>query len=442
MPPVRLDPTLKAGFAGATADAAMPARFGSSPLQDAARESKPRRSVLGIALRMVRDAAIAIVLMAFVPIAFVAGRGSTILRTATFSEYVNASIVRLDVWRPFALPKDPSITAEQAGLAYAELQPQKSSDGFNARAPSADAVKTWRDEALRPDMFVDATPAGSHVPNAKTILQAARKGFAPTELTFLRRLASAPIWRDFDLVARAPAVDILGGQFILPFGPQAYPAFRNSAVGDIREMANAAVSRAAYHMSIGQKDSAETILRSIVSVGFALADNGTSAMDEMIGAQIVDIGREGLRQYYEIQGDPRAATLTPPQRRNGQRDAERDPDAFRAVRVARLGNPTSHRGERFESLNFLAVSSCMNVRELIMGPRADVQAALDKARVDLPRYASERALVNLLEQTKTPQLPKDYVNPISDLAVSAASVAGAAFHNPRFAQCTRLLTIW
>ena len=261
-------------------------------------------------------------------------------------------------------------------------------------------------------------------------------------LEFLRTLANAPVWKNFDMVARARSVDMLGGQFQVPFGPGAFAEYRPMDFKEVHEVAAAAVSRAAYHVAIGQRDSAETILRTIVSFGFALVDNGTSSMEELMGLQFIDMGRVGLRQYYELTHDPRAAALAPLPRSKGEQTAFNSPDEFRAAQLAKLGDPALHRGERFESLNLVAKASCTNVRELVAGPRSDVTSAIEKARRELARYPSERALIDLMERTEAPEPPTGFSNPISDLAVSAATVAGTAFHNPRFAQCTRLLTLW
>ena len=57
------------------------------------------------------------------------------------------------------------------------------------------------------------------------------------------------------------------------------------------------MSRAAYYLAIGQPDKSEAALRSVVSFGFALIDNASSAIDAMVGAVIVNIGRNGLEQF-------------------------------------------------------------------------------------------------------------------------------------------------
>ena len=93
------------------------------------------------------------------------------------------------------------------------------------------------------------------------------------------------------------------------------PSFEGS-----RELAYAAVSRAAYHMALGQRDSAETVLRSIVSFGFAFIDNGTSGLEAVIGSVIVAIGRDALHRFYV---DPARSARGPRRHWRGRRGAWR-----------------------------------------------------------------------------------------------------------------------
>jgi hypothetical protein len=422
----------------------MPVPLGKHAASGLPEAVRPRRSILGTALRIVRDAAIAVAFMALVPIGIVVLRGNTFTRLGYFGDYVHKVAVKAEAWRSLALPSDASITPAQAGRAFAAIQPAKSGPGFTAIQPHDQPAMSWRDAAITPDMFIGASPGTSHVPSTKGILQTAQNGFTRNELEFLRALATAPAWRDFDIVARAPAVDILGGQFRIPFGPEAYSEFRPQDYKNIREISAAAVSRAAYHMAIGQQDSAVTILRGIVSVGFAMIDNGTTMMDEMMGNQILDIGRVSLRQYYELRNDPRArsATLASSPRPTGQPYAKPSISEFRASLLSTVTDPARRDGERFEALGMLRMTSCSNVRELVAGPRSDVTNAVAEARRTLARYPSDRALIDLLDEPRLPNPPEGFSNPISDLAVSAASVAGTVFHNPRFATCTRILTLW
>ena len=442
MRPVRLDPAAEAGFAGAPHDAAMPVPLGRHAVSGLPDTVRPRRSIPGIALRIVRDALIAVAFMAVVPIGIVALRGPALMQMGSFSEYVHRGVVRNDVFRSLALPRDPSITPAQAGRAFAAIQPVKSGQGFRAIQPLAPPAMSWRDAPITADMFVGATPGTSHVPSTKGILKAAQEGLSPKELEFLRVLAKAPAWRDFDIVAHAPAADLLGGQFHLPFEPDAFSGFRPQDYKNIREMASAAVSRAAYHMAIGQQDSAVTILRTIVSFGFVMVDNGTASMDEVMGNQMVDIGRVALREYYALRNDPRSASLATAPPLGPRPNPKRSNEESRARLIAIVTDQTRPRAERFESLALLRMSSCSNVRELLTGPGSDVTNAIADARRTLVRYPSDRALVNLIGVPVAERMPGGFSNPFSDLAVSAASVPGAVFHNPRFAACSRVLTLW
>ena len=62
------------------------------------------------------------------------------------------------------------------------------------------------------EMFTAAAPDMYHGPSSRGVLEAVAKGFTPQETAFLRTLATAPVWREFDVVARASAVDFLGGR--------------------------------------------------------------------------------------------------------------------------------------------------------------------------------------------------------------------------------------
>jgi hypothetical protein len=109
--------------------------------------------------------------------------------------------------------------------------------------------------------------------------------------------------------------------------------------------------------------------------------------------------------------------------------------------LARIEDPTLPLGVRFDGLQSLYATSCTNVRELLLGPRADVRGVLQRARTSLARYPSEQALVDLQTRRLTATSDAPPPNPIQSLAVSSATVAGVVLHNPRLASCTRIL-IW
>ena len=423
-----------------------------------------KRSWLRFGLRVVRDAAIFVAVLAMVPIGIVAIQGDALWRSPMFHDNTSARVAQAEYARPLMLPRDPSITPMQAGLALNALQPTREvSSHFEVVEVPYHPEATWRKVPVTADMFPTAPPFYANEglygnkktfndPSTGNILELAAKGFTPKEMAFLQTLATAPVWREFDLVARAPAVDFIGGRFKIPFSNGALlpemPILRYAAV---KELAYASVSRAAYHLARGQRDSAETALRSVASFGFSLIDNGTSHIDELIGNVIVGIGRDGLRRLYAITGDPRvsAPAVAPPpsfaqlkEAAEKVRAASPTPDPRQEL-IASAGNRALHPAERYESLFLLSMSSCTNVRELVFGTRPDVEAAFRAARTNLARYPSERALVELTRNTMEGTLNTgDQTGPITTVMMSAATVAGTVFHNPRMAACTRIAAGW
>lgn len=409
----------------------------------ASGKGRAKRSWLSVAVRIVRDAAVAVAFMTLVPIAVVGFRGENAWGYGNFGNSIRAKLALSDASRSLVLPKDPSITPMMAGLAFNALQPRREPGAFPFIEPPSRPEQSWQTATLTPEMFVNGTMnVGFHGPSSATILEAVARGFTPPEMAYLRTLATAPVWREFDLVARAPAVDFMGGWLKMPFpgnvdaGQMPIPSYKAT-----KELAYAAVSRAAYHLAIGQRDSAETVLRSVMSFGFAMIDNGHTAIDEAIGNIIVSIGRDALRRLYVITNDPRSTVpaLAPTKASVGVPEYTRVPlDQMRKLLIAEAANPNEHFGMRYEALRLLSVSSCTNVKELMFGNSSDVTEAFENARRTLARYPSERALVDLLAHPPQPRMDDIKYAPVQALAVSTATVAGTVLQNPRLAACTRI----
>jgi hypothetical protein len=417
-----------------------------APVSPSAPDIVAPRSWWRLGLRLVRNAAIAVAVMTLVPVGLVTWQGDRLARVMYPMNIAGRAAVAEPV-RSFRLPTDPSITPMQAGIALEALQPARIAvPGFETIPPAVRPVATWRTVALAPDLFPTARPGLYDGPSSLSILEAAAKGFNPREMEYLRSLATAPIWREFDLVARAPAVDAIGGQFGIPFAPEALPEQRPlPSFKGSKELAYAAVSRAAYHMALGQRDSAEAVLRSIVSFGFTFVDNGTSGLEEVIGSVVVAIGRDALQRFYVIQHDPRADSpaLARPSRSMAasfERTVPRTAHDVQRRLLTNIEDPAVPLGVRYESLRMLSGTSCINVRELLFGPSAETKQVVERARHSLARYPSEVALVELLTRPTYSAPDVSSPNPIRTLAVSSASVAGVVLRNPRLASCTRILT--
>jgi hypothetical protein len=455
-PRIEVKDAAAGGWFGALEESQMPVRVsgaGSSASNTAAREMPQWRWGTRTWLRRVRriivDLVIIVAAMTAVPVVLVKLTAGANWRSEMNVSHARARLRSVDALRAFAVPADPAITPLEAGRAFAAIQSIRSSSEFPVLdAPPSSAP--WRSMPMGRGMFLSARPMGINgPPNPSAILESVGRGLSSEERTYLRQLATSPAWREFDRVARAPSMDIIGAEYVLPFTPQAtlmhmpYVQFARA-----KDMAYAAVSRAAYHLSIGQRDSAEAILRSVVSYGFNIADNG-GVVVPAIGRTIVEVGGDALERFYVLTGDPKAATLTAVRRgirRDRMPEADRGRSALPAQTVeqmrqellARATDPRELRAIRYASLERLSSSSCTNVRELLFGPRADVGRAFEQAKRDLARNASERALIDLIQRMPSSDAiyPAGTGSAVPQFLLGTSTIAGVVLRNPRLATCT------
>jgi hypothetical protein len=203
--------------------------------------------------------------------------------------------------RPYVLAKNPATTPLEAGQAFIRLQPPVDEGSWvrHNRLPTH-LPHDWT--GVHPDtaLFRAARPDPSMWvgPDMRRILALAKSGFTRDELAYLARVARDSVWRDYDLVARSPRMDLVSARFAMPVtAATSYadlPVPRSAA---LRELGYASGSRAAYFLALGQRDSAEAAIRSVISLGFTLADNGSNAIEVLIGYVQVGIGRDLLVSY-------------------------------------------------------------------------------------------------------------------------------------------------
>jgi len=380
---------------------------------------------------------IGLLLVTSVPFATIAFRGKAMLSNIpTMSERITSA----DVWRPMQVPKDASITPTQAGVAFRTLTSSRPATNFPMQDVEHRAERPWRSSALTPDMFPTMRSAMFTGPSPDKVVRASRAGFTVKELAYLREISSASVWDAYDVVARAPQVDLLGARFVLPFRDNAFaPSMPSPSFGDTKELAYAGVSRAAYYLATGQRERAESALRSIVSFGFAFIDNGTSSLDALVGRVIVGIGYDGLRQFFEVTGDPRSATLAAPPAL-GTFAAKRTPATIERL-LSDANNPQMPRALRFESLGLLSYSSCSTVNGALNGPSAEIRNAFAAARTNLVRTPAEALYLDMLYYA-TNRVPDNFAHAfgVDQLILGASDVAGTLLHHPRLASCTRFVT--
>lgn len=437
---------LGAAWGGVREERELPQRYGGGGVPNAAAgdSASGGRNWQRIALRFVRDAVIGFALLAMVPIGLTLLGGGQMWR---FASNTYARVALAEKARPLRPTADPSITPTEAGLTLRDLQDFKGAERSLVRAARSRPDRPWERLTITPTMFAGARPAGFNGPAADKIIPVAAKGFSAEELSVLKTIAEAPIWKDFDRVARAPAIDLIGGVYGTPFRENAVavrlPMLRFAGT---KELAYANSSRAAYYLAIGQPERAEQALRSTVGFGFALIDNGTTAIDALIGQVILGIGRKSLEQLDAALGRNLsiARDAAPPTSlANLPRDletADQTVDGLRKRLVAMSEDPMRSRALRYSALQSLAISSCTNVRDLLFGPRADVRDAFVRAKTELARFPSERAYVDLIEGAVSRYPAGPVRNGLPEqVVVGASTIAGAVLNNPRLAACSRIM---
>lgn len=385
-------------------------------------------------------------------VGFVTGVNKRLWRPSTFANTVERSAATA-VTLKHRLPSDPTITPDAAGVALAALTaaptrsptraPTPASTGFTFREIPDRPSAPWRTLPIPQEIFPGISFVNG-VPDPEKILALARGPLTQTQRQALRMIGSAEIWKSFDLVARASAVDVLGGRLNIPFGSDAQlvylPAGGNPGT---RWLAQAGVSRAAWHLSEGRRDSAEFALRAIVSFGAAMVENAPLLMDRLAGNSALNTGRGALIRYYTLIGDARGATLAAEAEAavtGYKQPAVLDPiprgdlEEMRRRMVAIINAPELPRALRIEMLMQLKASSCQSFRQVAFGEDDLLTNTAAALKADLARFPSEQALIDLVAKPLSDRSIYALLEREGSSAEALAAVARLYF-SPRIASC-------
>lgn len=372
-----------------------------------------------------------------IPIGMVAARGSELAGLLMIkSENTGKKALVAEAARPYVLPINPAITPMQAGELRHSMradQDRQIFHDFPFRTGGPIVTPRWREVPFDSTLFPGNRFTGWQGPDFQKILEVAAARPTAAQRAYLNAIASDPIWVVWDQIASAASVDVLGGQFVIPFAENAMwynmPIPKFAAT---KEIAYAGIARAAAHLAAQRPDSAEYALRSVIAFGFSMADNAPTLIEQLIGVVIVGIGRDGLQRFYAIRNDPRGPEL--------------------AARVDSLTRQSEAGVDlpKMRALNFeLAVSAshspCTNVKELIFGRSDENQALLDSYRAAAARFPSEHAYFDLLERNadEGPFTRFGYNNNPGLLlraVYGASNIAGKITGNPRLATCAAIAT--
>lgn len=337
----------------------------------------------------------------------------------------------------YRLPTDPTIVPEEAGVALQTLgdgvhrEPRRTGGAIPRNAASAVPDAPWRAyKRGLSDLFPAALSPNGFL-NVKGVIHAARNGLTPEQKRLAEIVATAQAWTVFDYVARAPAIDFLAGEFVLPFGPtvSAWEVDYGSSAAT-NQYAEASVIRAAWHLGAGRPDSAEFALRSLVSVGALLAETGLTTNERGAGLWQLQIARDALIDLWTVTGDPRGRALWLASARSathfqlptavaGMADASGS--ELRARLAAIATDRSLAPGQRFVALRALAGTDCGTISGVMFGPSKLVQSAVEQFDREVAHFPSEHALVGMVTG--------DLVRYLHEGAPSINLYAGSAFSN-------------
>lgn len=352
------------------------------------------------------------------------------------------------------------------------------------RRGSPATTRPWN--ALAPDagMFQGLRSAQYRGPNPSMIISRARAGFTTAERSYLGVMAQAPLWADFERLARlSPHVgllvpldegtrgsaDDLGGRDLT--GTGAHDTARGLvplppllAFGEARQLAIASIYRAAWMLARHDSIGAERTLRHALTVGFALIDVGTSAVDALAGATLIDLARDGLQQLHSP--DSPAATINRTaltRTRTSFVESMLTQAPATPTRQLRheladaVADSTLPRVLRLQALQSLVLTTCDQLRTVLLGPDDTIRGAARAARQTLSQAPADHGFFDAIDATLLmgPSSSRLIAPPVAALpgrppsATSSASPsltdqfigrAGAllawATRTPRIARCT------
>jgi hypothetical protein len=416
------------------------------------------RPTAGVVTAVAVSAVIVVAAVLLAPFVLVATVGPLLWLAPSYGS-TDARLRVANVTRANTLPRDSSISPVEAGNALRALiaasgsAPQQQLFAENPDPISVPAAP-WSD-SLPPGLFPRARDGRRYagLPSAEVIIGLAASKFTAAEMAYLERIAHAPHWRLYDLVARAPRMDYYGAWLKVPL-PDSVVAYDLPIPpsGPLRSYADASVSRAAYYMARGRRDSAEHALRLTVSAGHSLIDNAVTLVQELSGIAMVDYGRQGLLDIWEPANDPRGVILREQlssalaENEDRQNTVRAITDAryranvvnIRAEAVRAASDSTASMAHRFDALNRVAIAPCTNVRELLFGYDADIKGAFDAVRRDV-KSKVDSAIVDM-QYTAVERFRHLVTTARGGRGLyTATALAGAAMLNKRFAGCTSLL---
>ncbi|MDZ7780899.1 MAG: hypothetical protein U5R14_13340 [Gemmatimonadota bacterium] len=316
-------------------------------------------------------------------------------------ERVQRSAAELEAFRGYGVPHDPTVTAGEAGrllqnLAYVgssePVRPGEVEPPLRIEAPWIPDEGESNPVGAPPHTWSEALfPSVSDAPNEEL-------------RRYLASLADHRAHTDFSRLARAERIDAAAarwGDRLTPLagggGGTVLPTPRLSG---LRVGGHAHLAAAGSALLEGRNAEAETLIREVVSVGFLLADQGPTLMDNLVGHAMIREGGRALASFFVETGREADAARLSEARRTAARTAGRihmerpaSTEAIARMLPGLVLDSATVRGLAWEGFALMAtLAPCMNLNRVVFGPGEAYREFLARAHDALVWWDSEEPL--------------------------------------------------
>jgi len=344
---------------------------------------------------------VALPVMTLVPAAAVAPI-LTAISMPTFDSY-RPRAARSEAFRSYVAGADLSITPAQAGQILHDLVHVGSDIELTAgeRSPSRAFSQPWipvDGEGNNP-LDLDPYAWGDSLLERVSELNAEQRAY-------LAEVASHPASPDFSRLARASRLDAGSARWENPLPTTMTMAtLPLPRLGLVRSAGNAHIAAAANQLAQGNADAAERLLAEVVSVGFLLADDGPTLIDNLVGVGLITSGGAALEDLFRATGRSGASAelsrLTAVAERSValmRSDLPKGTEAWVRSLPAMVLDDSTVRGLRWEYfITFATVAPCLNMHRMVFGADDEYETFVEEARASLVQWPSEEAVFEIAQ---------------------------------------------
>lgn len=306
---------------------------------------------------------------------------------------VQEKIVRIEYMREYRLEPDYNLTAQEAGGALQSLNMV----GSKGVPP---------DELFRTPIRVYDSDWGDRPVRSKNLFERyLNDDFSEASLNYFRNAVGHPALGEFRVLSRAAEADIADSRWVIPFPDDlslmALPIPRLQSVAD---GARIQIVRAAMEFEAGNRRDAEAHIREVISTGFLMIDEDPNLIGNLVGAVLVNHGKEALESFFMASGRIEEA-------KNLHYMGEEIDRVLELTRKARgdlvdtskfhlmasiVNDENTLRGLRWEFLPQLTtLAPTMSLNKAVFGTDAGYDQWLLDVEADLVRWPAEQELFDL-----------------------------------------------